>query len=496
LNGTGLNPGVYQGSILINTGSSTAAQTIPVRFTVLSTAVSPLPTSVTFNQAVGAANPGGQVINLGVLPNGVSATTTTTLLNGMGWLTATAPTGQNVVNVSVSSTGLAEGVYRGIVTVSFTGGTPGSAPAPVNIPVVFTYGRPSALSGTPTSLNFNFTTGATTTPAAQTVQVTTSGTAIPYTATVASTSGGNFFTVTPTTGTTPGTLTVSLNQAVISTLAAGTYAGTITLSSTGTTGTQTIPVTLTVTAGTGGGTPTVSSVVNLASNQSGAVAPGTIIGIFGSNLGPTTSMSLQLGPTGNVLTTLSDTTVTIDGVPAPLLMVSGEQINAVVPYEVAGKTSVNLVVRRTSGGTQVSSTTIPLTIAPTAPAIFALGGMGTGQGAVLNQNNTINGTASPAANGSVIVVYATGAGALNPTAATGSVTASTGTMFPLPVAGVTATVGGLPATVLYAGAAPGFISGFMQINLRLPSALPAGTHPVILTIGGVSSRAGVTVVTQ
>ncbi len=491
LNQSGLLPGVYQGSIRLSTGGTTPVQTIPVRFTVVGNLLTPTPGTLSFTQSVGGAAPGAQTINLGILPSGSTVTAVATALNGSGWLTVNAPAGQNVVTVNVSSTGLAEGIYRGVVTIT----VPGSSPSPLNIPVTFTYGTPSALTATPTTLSFNYTAGGTTTPAAQTVQVTTSGTAIPFSVATTSTSGGNFFSVTPTSGTTPGTLTVSLNQAVIANLAAGSYAGTITLSSTGTTGTQTIAVNLTVASGPAPGTPTLTSVVNLATNQAGA-APGTIITLLGTNLGPTTPVSLQLTSAGNVQTTLADTTVTVDGVAAPLLLVSGTQINAIVPYEVAGKTSVPVVVRRTVSGSTVSSTATALTIAPTAPGILTLDMMGTGQGAILNQNGTINGASSPAAPGSIIVVYATGEGVLSPAVATGSVTSATGTSFPLPVAAVSATVGGAPATVLYAGSAPGLIAGLLQVNLRLPATVASGAQPVVLTIGGVSSRAGVTAAIQ
>jgi uncharacterized protein (TIGR03437 family) len=491
LNQSGLLPGVYQGSIRLSTGGTTPVQTIPVRFTVVGNLLTPTPGTLSFTQPVGGAAPSAQTINLGILPAGAVATAVATPLNGSGWLTANAPAGQNVVTVNVNSAGLAEGIYRGVVTIT----VPGSSPSPLNVPVTFTYGTPSALTATPTTLSFAYTAGSTTTPSAQTVQVTTSGAAIPFSVATTSASGGNFFTVTPASGTTPGTLTVSLNQAVIANLAAGSYAGTITLSSTGTTGSQTIAVNLTVAAGPTPGTPTVTSMVNLASNQAGA-APGTIITLLGTNLGPTAPVSLQLTSAGAVQTTLAETTVTVDGVAAPLLLVSGTQINAIVPYEAAGKTSVPVVVRRTLSGSTVSSTTTALAIAPTAPGILTLGMMGTGQGAILNQNGTINGTSSPAAPGSIIVVYATGEGVLSPAVATGSVTSATGSSFPQPVAAVSATVGGSPATVLYAGSAPGLIAGLLQVNLRLPESVASGAQPVVLTVGGVSSRTGVTAAIQ
>lgn len=491
MNQSGLQPGVYQASIRLSTGGTSPAQTIPVRFTVVGNLLTPTPGMLTFTQAVGGALPVEQSINLGILPPGSNVTATATALNGSGWLSVNAPAGQSNLSVRVNSSGLSEGLYRGLITIQ----VPGSAPSPLYVPVTFTYGTPSALEASSSTLSFSYTAGSSTTPNAQTVQITTSGQALPFTVATASASGGNFFSVTPTSGTTPGALSVTLNQAVIANLAAGSYSGTITVTSPNSSGARTIAVNLSVSEGPAPGTPTVSSILNLGTNQSG-VAPGTIVTLTGTGLGPTTPASIELTPEGLVQTTLANTTVTIDGVPAPLLMVSGTQINAIVPYEVAGKQSVPVVVSRTVSGTTLTSQTTALPITSTAPGIITFDPSGTGQGAILNQSGTVNGTADPAAPGSIIVVYATGEGLLTPPATTGSVTSATGTSFPMPVATVSATVGGSPATVLYAGSAPGLIAGLLQVNLRMPSNLSSGPQPVVLTIGGVSSRTGVTVAVQ
>jgi len=54
-------------------------------------------------------------------------------------------------------------------------------------------------------------------------------------------------------------------------------------------------------------------------------------------------------------------------------------------------------------------------------------------------------------------------------------------------------IGGLPATVLYAGAAPGNIPGVFQINARMASGVVAGDKvPVHVRIGALTSQDGVT----
>ncbi len=487
LNQSGLPPGNYQGTITVGTGASSTPQIIPVNFSIVTAILTPSSPSLTFTQALAGNNPAPQALNLGTLPPGSVTTAIVTALNGTGWLSAT--TAGSLVTVSVNSAGLAEGTYRGVISVS----VPGTSPSVLNVPVTFTLGNPSSLTVSPTTLTFAYTSGAATIPSAQTLQLANAGAAIPFSAVAETTTGGNWFTISPASGTTPGTLTVTPNPSVISGLASGSYMGRITISSSSLpTVTQVVNLNLTV-ASSATGTPTITSVVNAATSQAGAVAPGTIIMITGTNLGPVATSMLQLGANGLLLTTLADFTVLIDDIPAPLVMVSSTQINAVVPYEVAGKTSVNLVIRRGAGATAVSSAPRALMIAPTSPGILTLTMDGQGQGAILNQNGTINGPSSPSAPGSIIVVYGTGGGVMNPGVATGSVTSSTGTSFPQPLAAVSATVGGQNATVLYAGAAPGFLSGLMQFNLQLPSNLPTGPQPVILTIGGVSSRSGATV---
>jgi uncharacterized protein (TIGR03437 family) len=57
---------------------------------------------------------------------------------------------------------------------------------------------------------------------------------------------------------------------------------------------------------------------------------------------------------------------------------------------------------------------------------------------------------------------------------------------PLEILGtVTATIGGQPATVRFAGAAPGFVTGVFQVNVQIPSGIGTGTWPVTLSINGV-----------
>jgi uncharacterized protein (TIGR03437 family) len=201
---------------------------------------------------------------------------------------------------------------------------------------------------------------------------------------------------------------------------------------------------------------TSSSVVNAASYVAGAVAPGEIVTVFGSNFG-----------------TQSDTQVSFDNVPATLVYVTATQLAATVPYSVAGAQRTVMVV--TSNG--VSSTPVSLNVTDAVPAIFTADASGKGQAAALNQDNSVNGASNPASVGSVVAMYGTGGGSLTTDA------------LPRLALPVTATVGGMPAVVYYAGVAPGLVQGAMQINVLIPDGVtPGPAVPVAIIVGGAAGN--------
>jgi uncharacterized protein (TIGR03437 family) len=136
------------------------------------------------------------------------------------------------------------------------------------------------------------------------------------------------------------------------------------------------------------------------------------------------------------------------------------------------------------------SSPIALTVAAAAPAIFTANQSGKGQGSILNQDYTVNSAAAPAAMGSVIMIYATGGGAMASAVLDGSIAQPP---FAALSQNVVVRIGGVPAQVLYQGAAPGIVQGVLQINAVVPNGIaPGDTVPIELTIGGVTSPAGVT----
>jgi len=215
---------------------------------------------------------------------------------------------------------------------------------------------------------------------------------------------------------------------------------------------------------------------------SGNVAPGEIITIYGTLLGPDVGVA---APSGSVPVSLGGVKVLFDGTPAPLLWAQSNQINAIVPFEVQAPTTGMSIEY---GGSTYGPVKLP--VVTTVPGIFTIGGSGGGQAAVLNQDGTLNSASNPAAKGSIVSIYATGAGLMNSPMTDGAITPST-PPFPVPQLNVQVEIGGVSATVQYAGAAPGLVAGAIQVNAYVPAGAPSGSSiPVVLNIGGYVSSYG------
>jgi len=256
-----------------------------------------------------------------------------------------------------------------------------------------------------------------------------------------------------------------------------------------------------------------------------AASPGEIISIFGQNLGPlvvdtvplTTVVDVQAFPTSvpdpanpansfEVVFTFWDVTLSPPGnhnVLSPIIMLSNNQINAIVPFElsaVVGTANSNASVVVWDGA--AFSNTFPIVMVGEDPGVFTMAGLGTGQGAILNYSvdsatYTINSAKNAAPRGSTIVIYATGMGTLASPLADGVIAnASDVVNDPVQV-----TIGGQPAVVSYAGAAGGSVAGLIQINAIVPPTISAGAAVSLTVSGGTAatarrSQANVTVAVQ
>jgi uncharacterized protein (TIGR03437 family) len=227
-----------------------------------------------------------------------------------------------------------------------------------------------------------------------------------------------------------------------------------------------------------------AAVANAASYQTGVVAPGEIVAVFGAGIGPAGLVTAQLNSQGRLASNLNGTQVLFDNIPAPLVYVTANQVSAIVPYEVAGRQTTQMVVVRNQQATQA----LTLAVTAVAPALFTANATGSGPAAVVNQDTSLNGPGSGAPAGSIVSLYGTGEGQTSPGGVNGRVANS---LLPAPVAAVSVKIGGVDAPVTYAGAAAQAVAGLLQVNVRIPALAP-GTYPVVLSIGGQSSRADVT----
>ncbi len=492
-----LPAGQYSGSIFINSTSLGSTQlTIPVSLTVTSNVtVSLSPTSLTFTEAQGGAGAtnGLTAQTLFFSSTGGTATFTasiSSITGGTNWLQISPTSGQATggIQVSVLPNSLSIGTYTAQLTVAFQG----SATLPITVPVTLNVTGPQSVSATPASLSFTYALGAAQ-PATQQIAVTSTNGAVSVS--VAASSTGSWLSVDSTSGATPKTINVSVSP---QSLQVGSYTGTVTISAGGVLATPiTISVSLTVTSSL---PPQPIRIYNSASGAAGAIAPGEIITIGGNQLGPASpagGVSFTVTSAGTVASTLAGVQVLFDGNPGTPTFVSPTQINVVVPYEIAGRVSTNITVSY-NGAT---STAIQELLTNYVPSLFTMSFTGTGQVAAINQNGTINGTGTgmaPAAQGSAIQLFGTGGGQTSPLSLTGTVTP-----VPTSAAGlyrvqgtVTATVGGQPAIVDFAGGAPSLITGAIQFNVTIPTGVTGSNVPIVISIGGISSPAGTTIAVQ
>jgi uncharacterized protein (TIGR03437 family) len=207
-------------------------------------------------------------------------------------------------------------------------------------------------------------------------------------------------------------------------------------------------------------------VANAASYDTGTLAPGEIAAVFGSNLGPSTGQVVPVTG-GQFPTQYSGVALTVNGYPAPLLYVSQGQTNFVVPFEVSGQQLREIQI--TYNG--VDSDIYYAPGGPADPGIFA----------IANSDASVNSAANPVQAGSYVVIYGTGQGVSNPPVADGVITGDT---LSTPLLPVLAYIDGQPATVLYAGSAPGLVAGVLQINLQLPGQLTGGQHSLNIVSQG------------
>lgn len=245
----------------------------------------------------------------------------------------------------------------------------------------------------------------------------------------------------------------------------------------------------------GGGLPHISAVLGSATIQPG-ISPGQAATIFGTYLS-TPPLIGKINNLGLYPTLLGNTMVTFNGIAAPLLYVSNNQINCMVPYRVAGSKSVEVSVMRVwpgATGLIVRSPSVTMPLQDTAPGMFTLDQSGSGPALIYNNNlkdaSSLNTASNPAPRGSSISFLATGSGTWNlnlypdgaivlfrdePGVIRGRVIA--------PTAPVSLSIGGQPANLRFIGAALDQVTGMLEVDADVPIVIEPGAQPIVLKIG-------------
>ena len=200
------------------------------------------------------------------------------------------------------------------------------------------------------------------------------------------------------------------------------------------------------------------------------IAPGEFITLTGFGIGPKNGVVYQPDVRGRAPQQLAGVQVFFDGVAAPLLYAQSRQLNVLVPFELNGKSSTNILVQY--NGIPLGPVSVPLTFG--VPGIFRLQSGLSAQAAALNQDGTLNGPSNPARPGSVVTLWGTGFGATDPPCATGGMNVPAAAnlapdrsvlLADIVVPGVAGRIN--PA--YYAGSAPALLCGIEQINMLVPS---------------------------
>jgi len=229
-----------------------------------------------------------------------------------------------------------------------------------------------------------------------------------------------------------------------------------------------------------------AGVVNAASLAAGPIAPGELISIFGCSLGSPVGLGATLSTPETLSGNLSGTRVLFDGIEAPLIFVRNDQVNVVAPFEIYGKTQTALQVEYQG---QLSTAAL-VSVSQASPALFTLDSSGKGNGAIVNDDLTLNSPLKPAPRGSTISLYGNGGGQTDPAGISGHLCVGVPTKPLLPVS---VSIGNLPAEIAYSGCAPTSVEGLLQVNVRIPEGVGSGPQPLILAIGDQVSPANVTV---
>jgi uncharacterized protein (TIGR03437 family) len=237
--------------------------------------------------------------------------------------------------------------------------------------------------------------------------------------------------------------------------------------------------------------PTVRTVVNGAS-FSRELSPNVFASVLGLDFevaGRTRAASSGDFVNGAFPQTLACVAVEIGGRRAPLTYVQTDQINFQVPASTPSGPVQLTVILNPGRPNEVKGDVATVTVNNHSPAFFTFNGQ-----SIAAQTSDFKTIADPAVvpggvaarRGDIVILYGTGFGFSNPVYQAGEITSGQAPLRDT----ITITVGGTalaPGDILYAGLAPGNISGLQQFNIRIPQSAAVGNVPIGITVGGVST---------
>ena len=457
------------------------------------------PSTLSFTAIQGAAAPPAQSLSI-ANPAGSSYTWTAAAKSTGNWLQlgATSGNGDATLKVSVNPTGLNLGSYQGTVTVAAAA----LAGSPQTLTVTLTVGAASSLVATPSSLAFQ--TVAAQNPAPQSLAISDGN--LGWTAVAATSSGAPWLQVSPASNPGDGSAQVSVSG---SGLAPGSYSGTITITASGALDSPlVVPVTLIVGSATPVPTITAGNISGAAGSLPpvSAISPGGFATVKGVNFAPDgTSYAVQSSDmvNGNLPAQLAGTCVDADSLPAFLTYVSPTQINFVVPSVRTGL-SVTVQVRTNCGqANEIRSLAASVASQTASPEFLYWAHSPDNQNPVIAVNAVTGALAgppallsvlAPAKPGDYLTIYGVSFGPTTPSFAPGTPPAGQSSIAgPVSVQLGTSTLNA--DNVLYVGVSPQ-TAGLYQLNIHLPSDLPDGNYPLVLSFGGFSTPAGYLLVSR
>jgi uncharacterized protein (TIGR03437 family) len=483
-------PATFTGLVTITVYAAAGTDSMAIMAAVSSPAIIAVsPASLQFAYTTGATVPSAQSIQITNSGSGTLAwaASVNTPAASTSWLSVSPASGTapSTLSVSVSPGALGAGAYTGSVQITSSGAS--NTPLSVPLTLTVTQALPS-LAVAPQALTFNYSAGGSA-PAAQTVSISNAG-AGTFSWTAAT--SDYWVVITPASGSASsggaaGTLSVSINPA---NLAAGTYTSTVQITAAGAVSGSPAAIAITLVVTGAQPAPAITVAGNGASFQPG-LASATWLTIFGSNLS-TSTYTWQASDfvNGALPTSLQGVSVTIDGLPAFVEYISPTQINVLAPDDATtGPVEVQVTTAQQASNSLTAQKT------QFFPAFFTIDNGA--YVAALHADYTLVGSANllpgvttlPAQPGETILLYGTGFGPTSPATPTAQfVTTPAVLANPVQV-----TIGGVNATVVYAGLVE---AGTYQLNVTVPLSLPNGDAAVVATIEGVSSQTGVSITVQ